>query len=130
MLDEGLHLGTSDRIEQWVACKTGLIDVQDGEYLAQLAFETVRLLEMWHAEGDIPSIICVPDLAWALHTFSNMTDTAQLMAALAGPLRVSVHNEIDQNRLWASNPGGLHIDAVRSGAHLLRKLWPTSLLLT
>ena len=113
MYSDWLHLQSADRIEQWVACRTQPVADADAAQFGALVELTVQLLEVWHAQGVVPSISTVPDLAWAIHAFDALTGRDALLAVLSGPVRVALHNEVDQVPLWYNHPSGLHIDVVR-----------------
>jgi hypothetical protein len=109
---DGLHLPNADRVEQWVASQTG--SVPDAAYFESLVDYTIGVIEGWHANGVVPAIFTVPDLAWAIHTYLNCTDHRRLFNVLIDTLRIAVHNEVDQAALWTTHAGGVHIDNVRA----------------
>ena len=51
-----LHLHTADRIEQWVANRTGPVPSADRVYFEQLIDHTVGILEGWHAMAWSPPL--------------------------------------------------------------------------
>lgn len=113
MYSDWLHLQNADRIEQWVACRTFPVSDADIAPFVDVVDLTLRMLEMWFVEGVVPSISAVPDLAWAVHAFRDIVPLERLLSVLIGPLRIAIHNEIDQVPLWYNHPAGLTIDVVR-----------------
>ena len=111
---DGLYLPKADRLQQWVACRTGPVPPAQAERIACVADRVVRVVEGWHGAGSLPALVTLADLAWAIDYYLTEQNEPALLHTLVHPLRVGVHNEVDQAELWSSHAGSAHINSVRA----------------
>lgn len=122
MFSDFLHLGTADRLEQWVSRREFVpVPPADAEHFYRVVDCTLRVLEAWREHGPVPSLSTVPDIAWAFVAFPEQLADAML-TVMQGTVLHTIHNEFGMLKSWTHSPGILQIDAVRERRVFLSRL--------
>ena len=85
MLEDDLHLATSESIENWMAHRGGkALTTEQKQMYFRVVERTVGILEQWHELGADYSAAIVADVGWAVLTFGTQNGQRVDLASSLG----------------------------------------------